>query len=58
MLAMDWEYIGDAVYMKSDGNSIILRTSSHEDDEYTNEIYLEPEVMESLLSLYEKLKGV
>lgn len=46
-------YIGDGVYVEFDGYYIVVRVNSHTNDPV---VFLEPEVMEALISYYEKLK--
>ena len=49
----DWVHLGDGVYLASDGNGIVLRANSHV--EPTDEIYLEREVMDAIILIYNKL---
>lgn len=42
-------YLGDGVYAEDDGHGIVLTTSNGID--VTNVIYLEPEVLDKLLSV-------
>ncbi len=53
---MEWLYLGDGVYCAYDGFSVWLRTASHKDKEFTNEICLEPFVLRSLNAFYEVRK--
>ena len=48
------EYLGDSVYCNYDGYSISLTTENGFGA--TNEIYLEPEVIEGLLDYISRLK--
>jgi hypothetical protein len=52
---IDPEYLGDGVYATFDGYHIWLTTGSHEHDEATNRIALEPAVFEALLKYQRKL---
>jgi agmatine/peptidylarginine deiminase len=45
---MNKEYLGDGVYIESDGNGFVLTTEDGLPDAPTNTIYLEPEVVWSL----------
>lgn len=47
-------YLGDGVYAAYDGHMVELTTSNGDID--TNTIFLEPQVIESLLRYLEKLK--
>lgn len=49
-------YLGDGVYAFFDGYSIRLRTGDHRDNEFDQEIFLEPEVLYSLNKFYERVK--
>jgi len=48
-------YLGDGVYAFFDGYAVRLRTGDHRDTEFDNEIFLEPEVLASLNSFYERV---
>lgn len=48
------EYIGDSVYAAFDGPAIQLTTENGEPGDPSNFIYLEPEVIKSLLSFIYK----
>jgi len=50
---MDWLYLGDGVYIAYDGFSVWLRTGSHLDSHFTNEICLEPSVLGAVAAFYE-----
>ena len=49
----EWLYLGDGVYIMYDGFSVWLRTASHKDREFTNEICLEPSVLSAINAFYE-----
>lgn len=49
-------YLGDGVYAFFDGYAIRLRTGDHRDNEFDQEIFLEPEVLSSLNKFYERAK--
>ena len=54
-------YLGDSVYAEYDGYGIWLRTDHHEEYQATNNIYLEPELMQSLVNfanMKKELKNV
>ena len=49
-------YLGDGVYIRSDGHFVILTTGHDEEHHATNIIYLEPEVLSKLLTLLNQPK--
>jgi len=49
-------YLGDGVYVDYDGFSLIITTNNGVVD--TNEIYLEPEVVNKLVAFLELIKAV
>jgi hypothetical protein len=51
-------YLGDAVYAEFDGYGISLRTQHHRPELCTNEIYLEPEVLQALNNFLASLQKV
>jgi len=46
-------YLGDAVYAEWDGSYFILRTDSHLDNECGNKIFLDIDVLKSLIEFIE-----
>lgn len=51
-------YLGDGVYAYFDGYSIRLRTGSHTDSDYDQQIWLEPSVLESLNRFNAHVRGL
>lgn len=53
------KYLGDGVYVRDDINyhQLILTTGNHLENEATNVIYLEEEVLQSLLEYINNLKS-
>ena len=51
-------YLGDGVYAYFDGFSIRLRTGSHKDGEYEQQIWLDPSVLESLNRFNAHVRGL
>ena len=54
---MKKEYLGDSVYVETDGHGLTLTTENGELDDPSNLIYLELEVMENLKRYYDKLEN-
>ncbi len=54
---MNKEYIGDSVYVHSDGYGFWLTTENGYPDDPRNSIYLEPEVYASLLRWVKRQRG-
>ena len=50
-------YLGDAVYAEFDGRGVILRTGHHEEDQCTNRIYLESDVLNALNRFFKMCVG-
>ena len=50
-------YLGDSVYVETDGYGLILTTNNGHHDDPRNRIYLEPEVYEALVAYAAALKG-
>jgi hypothetical protein len=50
-----WDYIGDGVYAKCDGNGILIHVGSH--NHPTDRVYLEPEVIAAIVRLSDQMKG-
>lgn len=50
-------YLGDSVYASFDGYHVRLTTENGKPDDPSNEIALEPQVLESLNSYVEYVKG-
>ena len=53
---MPKEYLGDSVYVTDDGYGIILTTENGLLTDPSNEIFLEPAVMDALVQYYERKK--
>lgn len=51
------EYLGDGVYVEYTGFSYILRANHHTSKECTDEIHLEPFVLQNLNLFLEKFGG-
>jgi hypothetical protein len=51
-------YLGDGVYLTSDGVSAILSTGSHKPEEWNNVVYMEEEVMHNLFNKLKEVYGV
>jgi len=51
------EYIGDGVYANPDVGGVELTTENGLEGDPSNTIYLEWEVLETLITLYKKMKG-
>lgn len=49
------QYIGDAVYCHFDGYNLVLTTGSHDINNATNVIALEPCVMQKLIEYHKRL---
>lgn len=50
-------YLGDSVYAKDDGYGIILTTENGLPTDPSNEIFLEPEVIDALNRFVEKINS-
>ncbi len=50
-------YIGDGVYANFDGFGIWLRTGNHQENLCDNQIYLEPDIVESLYAFFKRETG-
>ncbi len=50
-------YLGDGVYAEADGFGVVLRANDHRDEQCTDKIYLEPEIMERLINFYKMCMG-
>lgn len=51
-------YLGDGVYAYFDGYSIRLRTGSHKDSDYEQQIWLDPNVLGSLNRFNAHVRGL
>ena len=51
-----WEHIGDGVYVNFDGFGVWLHANSH--DNPTDKIYLEPQILDSLINYVERMRKV
>jgi hypothetical protein len=54
-LKFPWHYAGDGVYVKHDGYGLWLHANSH--DAPTDKVYLEPDVLSSVLEYKERCES-
>lgn len=48
-------YLGDGAYVIFDGYSYVLRANHHEQSKCTDQVYLEPDVMQNLIQFVKSM---